>query len=202
MRLSILTVFLSLAVAGLAAAQPMDRRFSEPQATLYELPNFQGRQISIYANANNLSGTFNDIAQSARFEGRWRVCDDAEYRGRCVDLRGAIADLNAAGMSLKISSLQGYYEGGLADGGWRPGGRPGGPNTRPFEAATGVLFPYPSLAGFEIAASTSSASAFCRANDLGPAVYFDSSQRARQALDGAGRYMGETQVLRDVFCRK
>ncbi|WP_340645312.1 beta/gamma crystallin-related protein [Phenylobacterium sp.] len=172
-----------------------------PTATLYELPNFQGRQMTVTATGENLASmNFNDLAQSARLQGRWRVCENSGYRGKCQDLSGQIADLNTVGMGGKISSLQGYFEGAWSrGGGWGGGGPQGG---QPYEGATGVLFPYPNVVGFEIAANGSSASAYCRSMKLGSSAYYDSSQRARLALDGDGRYVAETSVLRDVFCRK
>lgn len=167
-----------------------------PTATLYELPNFQGRQMVVTAAAENLQPmNFNDLAQSARLQGRWRVCENSGFRGKCQDVSGQVADLNSVGMGARISSLQGY-----AEGVWSRGGGYNGP--QPYEGATGVLFPYPNVAGFEIAASGSSASAYCRSMRLGSSAYYDSSQRARLAMDGDGRYVAETSVLRDVFCRK
>ncbi|MDP3854353.1 beta/gamma crystallin-related protein [Phenylobacterium sp.] len=187
---------LAAALAGVAEAQPYRPGGGRgPSATLFEGPNFQGRQITVQAYGDNLKDTgFNDVAQSARFEGRWRVCDDSRYRGRCQDVSGDVADLNQVGMALKISSLQGYFEGVWNRGGW------GG--DRPFEGATGVLFPYPNLVGYDIAAGSASANAFCRSVGLGSSAYYDSNERARRALDGEGRYVGETDVLRDVFCRR
>ena len=167
-----------------------------PTATLYELPNFQGRQMTVSAAVENLASmNFNDLAQSARLEGRWRVCENSGFRGKCQDVSGQIADLNSVGMAGKISSLQGYF-----DGAWSRGGGWNGP--QPYEGATGVLFPYPNVMGFEIAATGASASAYCRAMRLGSSAYYDSSQQARLALDGDGRYVADTSVLRDVFCRK
>lgn len=200
-------VAVTLTLAGAAQAQNWrnggDRGPPPPRATLYELPNFQGRQVSITAYGDNLAGmSFNDIAQSARFEGRWRVCEDARFRGRCTDVGGQVADLNQVGMSLRISSLQGYLEGAWNRGAdWRGGwnGREGG---RPYEGVRNVLFPYPTVAGFDIAADSSGASAFCRSMGLGSSAYYDGSERAPRALDVAGRYVGDTGVLRDVLCRK
>ncbi|WP_332771984.1 beta/gamma crystallin-related protein [Phenylobacterium sp.] len=187
---------LAAALAGAAEAQPYRPGGGRgPSATLFEGPNFQGRQITLHAFSDNLKDTgFNDVAQSAKFQGRWRVCDDSRYRGRCQDVGGEVADLNQVGMALKISSLQGYFEGAWDRGGW------GG--DRPFEAATGVLFPYPSVAGYDVASGGAAANAFCRSVGLGSSAYYDSSERAPRALDGEGRYMGETNILRDVLCRR
>ncbi|HEX5379754.1 MAG TPA: beta/gamma crystallin-related protein [Phenylobacterium sp.] len=174
-----------------------------PRAVLYELPGFQGRQISVTAFGDNLArSNFNDIAQSARFEGRWRVCEDAGFRGRCLDLEGEVPDLAQAGMNLKISSLQGYLEDAWSSGGGWRGGWSGREGARPFEGARNVLFPYPTVAGFDIAAGGGAANAFCRSMGLGSSAYHDSGERAPRALDEAGRYVGDTGVLRDVLCRK
>ncbi len=212
LKIAALTAVVALS-ASLAQAQPYrpgggGDRDRAPSVTLFEGPNFQGRQITITAFSDNLdSARFNDLAQSARFQGRWRICENSNYRGKCQDVSGPVADLNAIGMGLKISSLQGYFEGVWNNnGGWDRGGGYGGGGyggrDRPFEGATGVLFPYPSIAGFDIAAGSSSASAFCRSVGLGSSAYYDSSQRAQRALDGEGRYTGDTSVLRDVFCRR
>jgi hypothetical protein len=201
---TLLAVGAIFAAAGAASAQ--DWRGGPPpppRATLYELPGFQGRQVSVTAYADNLAGMgFNDIAQSARFEGRWRVCEDSGFRGKCQDLSGEAPDLAAMGMAQKISSLQGYFEGAWRRGAdWR-GGWNGRDAARPYEGARNVLFPYPSVAGFDIAGNSSAANAFCRSMGLGSSAYYDSGERAPRALDQEGRYVGDTGVLRDVLCRK
>lgn len=176
-----------------------------PVATLYEAPDFQGRQITLEAYSGDLSGlNFNDLAQSARFQGRWRICQDSDFRGKCQEVGGDAPDLSKMGMALKISSLQAYEE-RVWDNGprWQPNGPwPGPASARPYVAATGVLFPYPSAAGWDIAASGAAANAFCKSVGLGAGAYYDASQRAPRALDYAGRYVGETPVLRDVLCRR
>ena len=65
-----------------------------------------------------------------------------------------------------------------------------------------VFFPYPTYDGYDIAAGSSAANAFCRSQGLGSSAYYDSSQRAQQAIDAEGRYTGPTSVLRDVVCRR
>ncbi len=194
-----------LAIAGQTSAQGWrGGPPPPPRATLYELPGFQGRQVTLTAYGDNLANlSFNDIAQSARFEGRWRVCEDSRFRGRCQDLGGEVPDLAAVGMTQKISSLQGYLEGAWSNvGGWRGGGWSGAQEARPYEGARNVLFPYPSVAGFDIAGESAAADAFCRSMGLGSSAYYDSGEHAPRALDQEGRYVGDTGVLRDVLCRK
>jgi hypothetical protein len=201
------------ALAGAAIAQPYGggRR---PVATLYEGYNFQGRSVDIYSSDENLDGIrFNDRARSARFQGEWRVCENAGYGGRCAQVRGEVSDLNRIGMAERISSLQAYsgggqgggWSGGSGGGGWGSGGGwggGGGGQSRPAEGARSVFFAYPTLGGRDIAAGGMSANAFCRSEGLGPALYYDSSQRAPEAVDGEGRYVSNTTIIRDILCRK
>ncbi|WP_333586347.1 beta/gamma crystallin-related protein [Phenylobacterium sp.] len=194
--------------AGAAVAQNYGGG-RQPSAVLYDQPNFQGRQTTIYGFATNLPRDFNDKAMSGRFQGRWRICEDSDYRGRCQDVNGDVPNMNTLGMGERITSLQAYAGGGgfgppPSGGGWRPGGGGwSGPNQyRPTEGVRSVFFPYPTYDGYDIAAGSDSANAFCRSQGLGSAAYHDSSQRAQQAVDGAGRYTGPTNVLRDVVCRR
>lgn len=134
--------------AGAAAAQPWGGGAgfngpgpgNAPRATLYELPNFQGRQITVTATAENMAPMgFNDMAQSVRLQGRWRVCEDSGYRGKCRDIMGDIPDLNTQGLGLKISSLQAYFEGAWSRA--AAGAGPGSPG--PMKAPPGCCSPIP-----------------------------------------------------------
>ena len=215
MKRVILTAVLAVAAtaAGAAAAQNYGGG-RQPSAILFDQPNFQGRQTTIYGTATNLPRDWNDKTMSARFQGRWRICEDSDYRGRCQDVTGNVANMNSLGMAERITSLQAYTGGGAGPGGggfrpppggnWRPGGGNwSGPNQfRPTEGVRSVFFPYPTYDGYDIAAGSNSANAFCRSQGLGSSAYYDSSQRAQQAVDGEGRYTGPTSVLRDVVCRR
>lgn len=191
-----------LALAGVAAAQPLGRGGS---ATLYEGPNFEGRSVTITAPAANLDEwRFNDRAQSARFQGQWRICEHDAFRGRCQTVSGAVADLTTYGLMGQISSLAPAV--GEAGGGWDDGprGRPprGGRDTRGIEGARTVFFPRPTVDGLDLAAGDNGANRFCRSQGLGPALWFDSSERAPQALGPEGQIVGRSSVLRDLLCRK
>jgi len=223
MKLFSIAALALAAAAGGASAQPYGGSRGQPTATLYERPGFQGRQTVIYGHAEDLPRQFNDIALSARFEGRWRVCEDSDYGGRCIDVQGDVADLNALGFAYKISSLQAYsdmadddrgpryggggYSGGYSggSGGGYGGGYGGGRGDRddgPTEGARNTFFPYPAFRGSDIAASPGAADRFCRANGLGPSSYFDTSARSNRAVDADGRFMPPGPVLRDVLCRR
>jgi hypothetical protein len=134
------------ATAGAANAQTYGYQPSyggrAATATLYEQPNFQGRSIVVTGENGNLDGIgFNDRARSARFEGVWTVCPDANFRGRCETVSGAVPYLpqgvNGSASSLKVS-------GGDWNGGWNgaPGQVPGWGG-----AETAVLFEYPNFQG-------------------------------------------------------
>jgi hypothetical protein len=74
---------------------------------------------------------------------------------------------------------------------------------RGVEGWTAVFFAQPSLNGADVSArSPRAADAFCRAQRLGTAIYFDQSRRSARAVDPDGRSVGEGPVLSDVLCRK
>jgi Beta/Gamma crystallin len=206
-----LTAAVVMALAGAAGAQPYGRdRGGRDRAVLYEFPNFQGRQVVIEGDTPNLSRRgFNDIAQSARLEGAWRLCEHSDYEGRCHTLEGDIADLNPMQLGNRLSSLQTKrsYErgddsfGGLFDDDDYGPGRGRG-DERGVAGARSVFFPRPMVRGMDLAAGSNGANTFCRSKGLGPAVYFDSSEWAPRAVAPDGRMIGGSSVLRDVLCRR
>lgn len=187
------------ALVGSAAAQPYR---GGGRAVLYEGPNFEGPSVTITQSTPDLGDwRFNDRARSARFEGRWRVCEHGDFKGRCQEIEGPVADLTTYGLFGQISSLApaGRYDG--YPGGGRPGPRPGR-GERGVEGERTVFFPRPSVDGYDLAAGGRGADTFCRSQGLGGAAWFDSSQRAAQALGPDGEIVFRTPVLRDLLCRK
>jgi uncharacterized protein YcfJ len=94
----------ALAVAGIVLTTQ-----ALAQVTFYSSEGFRGRQFSASDVVDNFSDTgFNDRASSAIVEGgRWQVCQDAHFRGRCVELRpGRYDSLSAMGMNDLISSVR------------------------------------------------------------------------------------------------
>lgn len=166
-------------------------------ATLYEFSGFRGRSVTITRENANLSGIgFNDRTGSARFEGGWRVCADANYRGRCETLTGPVSDMERTTVGRGVSSLQvvdggypgpgpgpGYPGPGYPGGGYPGGGYPGYPGREGVEGRTTVFYPQPDgAAGMGKAA----ADAFCRRMGHTFSVYHEAGQR----------------TLSDVLCRK
>ena len=98
------TKTLLLATALAATALP-----AAAQLTLYGQEDFRGRSLTINGGEGNLERRgFNDRASSAIVTGgRYEVCQDAGFRGRCVVLRpGQYPSLAAMGMDNAISSAR------------------------------------------------------------------------------------------------
>jgi hypothetical protein len=65
-----------------------------------------------------------------------------------------------------------------------------------------VFFARPIVRGLDLAAGKYGADTFCRRQGLGAPVWFDSSERARQAIGPAGQVVGRSSVIRDLLCAK
>lgn len=79
------------------------------QVTFYEGEGFRGRVFRADKPVANLQRFgFNDRASSAIVErGRWEVCEDAGFRGRCIVLtRGSYDSLAAMGLDDRVSSVR------------------------------------------------------------------------------------------------
>ena len=111
-----------LALAAIAAGA------AQAQITLYEHDNFNGRRFTATESVASLQhGGFNDQASSLEIRGgRWQICDDSYYRGKCVTLGpGEYRSLRSMDMNDKISSIReiGWGGGGGGGGGgWGGGG--------------------------------------------------------------------------------
>ncbi len=102
----------SARIASRNARDDDDRAAPAPvaaQVTFYEREGFDGRSFATAGQVRNLQRSgFNDRASSAVVVGgRYEVCDDARFRGRCVVLRpGRYASLAAMGLNDRISSVR------------------------------------------------------------------------------------------------
>jgi len=91
------------AAAVLLASQAM------AQITFYEAEGFRGRAFTTDRRVGDFHRYgFNDRASSVVVErGRWEVCEDARFEGRCVVLRrGSYGSLDELGMTDRISSVR------------------------------------------------------------------------------------------------
>jgi len=79
------------------------------QVTFYEGEDYRGRAFTTTQGQRDFrNGGFNDRASSVIVDGgRWEVCEDAGYRGRCVLLRpGAYESLQQLGVNNRVSSAR------------------------------------------------------------------------------------------------
>ena len=79
------------------------------QITLYEGERFNGRSITIDRPVRDLGRQgFNDRTSSLVIErGRWEICEQSRFEGRCIVLRrGSYDNLRAMGMNNSISSVR------------------------------------------------------------------------------------------------
>jgi uncharacterized protein YcfJ len=79
------------------------------QLTFFEFEGLRGRTFGVDRAINNFDHFgFNDRASSVVVQrGQWEVCEDADFRGRCVVLRaGQYPSLSSVGMSNVISSAR------------------------------------------------------------------------------------------------
>lgn len=136
----------TLAAAGAANAQIM----------LYENENFSGRNYSSMHSVSNLGDSgFNDRASSAVVRGgRWQICVDAYFGGRCETLGpGEYPSLQSMGLSNRVSSVRSL--GWTPDGGggwnnqpqWGGGGGQGGQGANWGSGARAVLYAGYNLSG-------------------------------------------------------
>ncbi len=98
-RLKMVVAVAAVCAAGIAAA---DVKF-------FERNGFEGRSFATDRPIGNLERFgFNDRASSAVVRGgRWEVCEDARFSGRCVVLRpGRYPDLRAMGLDNQVSSVR------------------------------------------------------------------------------------------------
>jgi hypothetical protein len=98
------TLETALAAVALALATP-----AFAQITFYESEGFRGAVHTTLGALDNFAGwNFNDRASSVVVErGRWEVCEDVGFKGRCAVLRqGSYDSLGAMGLNDRLSSAR------------------------------------------------------------------------------------------------
>jgi uncharacterized protein YcfJ len=96
-------------MAALGLVSALAASAATAQVTLYQEESFYGPTFSVTTPINNLDRIgFNDRASSAIVDrGSWEVCEDSNFRGRCMVLRpGQYPSLGAMGLNNRISSLR------------------------------------------------------------------------------------------------
>lgn len=73
---------------------------------LFSGMNFTGTSIAVDQARSSL-GSFNDLARSLRVvSGRWELCDDEYYGGRCLTVTADVSDLRSVRLSERIRSVR------------------------------------------------------------------------------------------------
>lgn len=108
-RNKIILGILALLISAQAAAE----------ITFYEGEDFRGRAFTTDRQLSDFRRTdLNDRASSVIVEeGRWEVCEDAAFRGKCVVLReGSYDSLKRMGLNNEVSSARRVSTGGTRSG--------------------------------------------------------------------------------------
>ncbi len=117
MRVSAL-IFSSLAVSAMLIAPAGAQRGgrggdadSNPTITLYDLPGYEGRSITLDGDAPDLRWVqFNDLTTSYRFDGgRWEVCLEPNYRGTCHLVDADAPNMSAWAFNNRITSVRALH---------------------------------------------------------------------------------------------
>lgn len=98
------TTAITVLAAALTMAAP-----AFAQITFYEGEGFRGRVHTTNGALDNFAGWgFNGRASSVVVEkGRWEVCEDVGFRGRCTVLRpGSYEQLSSMGLNDRLSSVR------------------------------------------------------------------------------------------------
>lgn len=94
---------------ALGAAAVLCATQAAAQITLYEHDGYRGRAFTTDTQMGNFARNgFNDLASSVVVDrGRWEVCTDARFEGKCVVLRrGNYESLRSLGLNDRISSVR------------------------------------------------------------------------------------------------
>ncbi|MES2977201.1 MAG: beta/gamma crystallin-related protein [Pseudomonadota bacterium] len=95
--------------SALAASLMVLAGVASAQITFYEGDGFRGRAFATETQVRNLNRSdFSDTASSLVVErGRWEICDQPRFEGRCVIVRrGNYESLQAMGLENRISSVR------------------------------------------------------------------------------------------------
>jgi hypothetical protein len=99
----------ALAAAAFAGAQDRDRSLGSVGITVFEHPNYRGRNATFREPVRDLGDYhLNDRVSSFRIARgeSWEVCEDADFRGRCTVFSADEPDLSRVSWDETISSLR------------------------------------------------------------------------------------------------
>ena len=202
MRPVIIATILVPALAGMVSGA--SAQTAPASMTLFELPGYLGRSVTITADTADLAGQLR--ARSARVSGSWQLCPKADYAGTCRTVAANQPLLNPVPLSVKSSaaasttSATGAATAGTAvdvaalDAG---GGTEGQDVT---------FYARPTLSGSEVSAGSNdlaAATAFCKQAGASSATAAGQARaQASNLVDVAAATRVRGYALRDVVCRR
>ncbi len=197
----------------LAAAAALSATAASAQTltvTLFELPGYLGRSVTLSTDAPDLAAQLR--ARSARVTGSWQFCPQASYAGTCRTVTANQPLLNPVPLSIRTSASATATPATPAAGTTATASANASVDLASLDAGGGTegqdvtFFARPSLSGSEVSAGTNdlaAATAFCK---LAGATSASAAGRARVQASNLIDATAATRVrgfaLRDVVCRR
>lgn len=179
------------------------------QVTLYELPAYFGRSVTITSAAPDLATqSFAKRAQSAKVQGEWQVCSDVQYAGNCTTIstnqtyfaRSTIASLRPA------SEAEASTPGSGAGTGSSPANLANMDVGEAVEGQDVAFFARPTLDGTQVATTSSPQSggdAYCRLAGFTSATYVGRARtQTANVIDLVTGNRVRAYALRDLLCKR
>lgn len=185
-----------------------------PRITLYELPGYLGRSVTISEETPDLADqSFASRARSARVTGEWRICPAVEFGGSCRTVSSDQPLLTRSQVvSLRPAASTGAGSSTGSGTGTGSAGSSAALDLDALDVGTGTegqdatFYPRPTLGGSEVSAGTNdiaAASAFCRlAGGSNASAAARARTQASNLVDVNARSRVRGYALRDVLCRR
>lgn len=215
--LAVLTALPIATISSPALAQSGTSTTTRGQVTLYELPAYFGRSVTITSATPDLATqNFARRAQSVKVQGEWQVCTDAQYAGNCTTIsssqtyiaRSTIASLRPA--SDAAATTPGSGSATTAPGSGAATGLPA--NLADMDVGDGVegqdvaFFARPTLDGTQVAGTSTpqtGGDAYCRLAGFTSAAHVGRARtQTANIIDlGTGNRV-RGYALRDLLCKR
>jgi hypothetical protein len=214
MRSLFFAALTTAAIIPIAAVSAQSGDSAQPSITLYELPAYLGRTVTITASTPDLkSAGFANRAQSARVTGKWQVCPAVNFAGSCRILnadapvlrRATVTSIRPVVDATTSSSSAGTNSTGSGSGNSKL-------NLDDFDVSAGVegqdvaFFARPTIGNSDVSAGTNdraAADAFCkRAGYAGSLNAGRARTQTSNLIDVSAASRARGYALRDVLCRR
>ncbi|MET0249761.1 MAG: beta/gamma crystallin-related protein [Sphingobium sp.] len=205
---------ISLTALSLLLSTPAVAQTAAPSMTLFELPGFLGRSVTITADTPDLAAEgFAKRAQSARVTGSWQVCPAVTFAGACQTLNGNMPILKKSQV-VSVRPTPSSAASATPAAGSQSGTTPAAAalDLDALDVGAGTegqdvfFYARPSLSGSELTAGTNdmaAATAFCKLAGQSTASSAGRTRvQASNLIDLASKTKVRGFALRDVVCRR